>query len=399
MKVLVTGATRNTGLGIIRALAAAGHQVIGADDRSLPFGLHSRHCGAYLPHANRHSGELAPSLLEIIKTHRPDVFVPVGAEGDISKHRGDFEQLTRLLVPPYASYCKAFYKEELLNECVELGIPAPRMVSHQEACSLLAATEPPGAEARLVVKPSADIGGGSGVFYVKDRTGLENALEYVSVRYGRAVINEYVPGRTDAMRALHLLFDGGGKLAAWCIHRKLMQYPPNGGVTALAVSTHEFHLVEAILPFFSKWRWQGPVDAEVKIDSETGEPKLIEINPRYSGITSFSIACGVDLPVLACELAVGMLSIQRPRVSYPADVKCINPGVLAKSLWMQWRSSPDKWRFLIDAMRSLKGAKIADAHSLRDVRPSIGKWLLEMKDWLRARWSRRQRCSFGRDKR
>ena len=59
------------------------------------------------------------------------------AQLQIDRHvrinREEFRQLTRLLAPPYASYRKAFYKEELLRECVELGIPAPRMLPDEEA--------------------------------------------------------------------------------------------------------------------------------------------------------------------------------------------------------------------------------------------------------------------------
>src|SRR5262245_8141414 len=338
MKVLVTGATRNTGLGVIRAIAQAGHEVIGADERTLPFGLHSRHCDRYLLHAKEGSGELVPSLLEIVRAQRPDLFVPLAAEREIIKHRDAFQLGTRLLVPPYASYSKAFYKEALLGECVALGIPAPRMLPPEEARRLLAASPSTGARPRLVVKPSADVGAGRDVFYVEDLAGLEAALAAVGARHGRAIVTEFVRGGTDAMRALHLLFDREGSLAAHCIHRKLIQYPLSGGYSGLAVSTDEFHLVEQVLPLFAKWRWQGPADVERKVDAESGVATLIEINPRFSGITSFSTACGVNQPALACELAAGAAPAAS-RARYRAGVKCINLAVLLKSLWAKFRAS------------------------------------------------------------
>lgn len=384
MKVLVTGATRNTGLGVIRAIAEAGHEVIGADERALPFGLHSRYCGRYLLHAREGSDEFISSLLEIVRRQRPDVFVPLDAEGAISQHREAFRQLTQLLAPPYASYCKAFYKEALFGECVELGIPAPRILPPEEARRLLAAPPAAGARTRLVVKPSADVGAGRDVYYVEEVAGLEGALAAVSARHGRAIVTEFVPGGTDAMRALHLLFDREGKLAAHCIHRKLIQYPLTGGYSGLAVSTDEFHLVEQVLPFFSKWHWQGPADVELKVDGETGIAKLIEINPRFSGITSFSTACGVNLPALACELAAGATP-PPSRVGYRAGVKCINLAVLVKSLWARLRASSAGSESLAAALRNLKGARFAEANSLRDPLPVIGKMMFEIRDRLRRR--------------
>lgn len=377
MKVLVTGATRNTGLGVIRAIATAGHEVIGADERSLPFGLHSRYCGRYLQHAPEGTAEFIPSLLEIVRRHRPDVFVPVDAEGTISQHREEFRELTHLLSPAYASYGKAFYKEALLGECVELGIPATRMLSPSEARSLLAGAPGAGTRTRLVVKSSADVGAGRDVFYVEDVAGLEAALAAVESRHGRAVITEFVPGGTDAMRALHLLFDREGNLAAHCIHRKLIQYPLTGGYSGLAVSTDEFRLVEQVLPFFAKWRWQGPADVELKVDGETGVAKLIEINPRFSGITSFSTACGLNLPALACELAAGT-EPSPSRMRYQAGVKCINLAVLVKSLWAKFRASSTGPESLRVALRMLKGARIAEANTFRDPLPVIGKLLFEI---------------------
>ena len=384
MKVLVTGATRNTGLGVIRAIARAGHEVIAADERALPFRLHSRYCERYLLHAREGSLEFVDSLLEIVRRHRPDVFVPVHAEGEISRQREAFQQLTGVLSPPYASFCKAFYKEALLGECVELGIPASRMLSPGEARRLLAAAPTPGAPPRLVVKPSADVGAGRDVYYVSDLPALGTALAAVGARHGRAIITEFVPGGTDAMRALHLLFDRNGKLAAHCIHRKLIQYPLTGGYSGLAVSTQEFHLVEQVLPFFAKWRWQGPADVELKVDGETGVPKLIEINPRFSGITSFSTACGVNLPALACELAAGTAP-SPSRLRYQAGVKCINLAVLAKSLWAKSRAPSASGESLVAALRQLWGARLAEANALRDPLPVIGKLLFEIGCRLRRR--------------
>ena len=54
MKVLVTGATRNASMAVIRGIANEGYDVIGADARRLPFNAHSCYSKPYFLYRMSH---------------------------------------------------------------------------------------------------------------------------------------------------------------------------------------------------------------------------------------------------------------------------------------------------------------------------------------------------------
>jgi hypothetical protein len=50
--------------------------------------------------------------------------------------------------------------------------------------------------------------------------------------------------------------------------------------------------------------WTGVAMVEFKVDPRDGEPKLLEVNPRFWGSLHHAILCGVDFPFLLYRLAV-----------------------------------------------------------------------------------------------
>jgi predicted ATP-grasp superfamily ATP-dependent carboligase len=51
--------------------------------------------------------------------------------------------------------------------------------------------------------------------------------------------------------------------------------------------------------------WHGPAEVEFKIDERDGRPKLMEVNTRFWGSIGLSIRAGLDIPCMACRLALG----------------------------------------------------------------------------------------------
>jgi hypothetical protein len=79
MKVLVTNCTKNSTLTVMRALSSAGVEIVGADERRLPFDLHSRCAAPYETISNANSPDFIDDLNHIINKYKPDVLLPFGA--------------------------------------------------------------------------------------------------------------------------------------------------------------------------------------------------------------------------------------------------------------------------------------------------------------------------------
>jgi hypothetical protein len=110
--------------------------------------------------------------------------------------------------------------------------------------------------------------------------------------------------------------------------------PAGVGIGCAAVSVHRIDLLQLILPMFTRLRWQGPADVDFKIDSRTGQAWLIEVNARFSGSVEFAIACGVNLPFISCQAAMGLELPESTTPAYPEGVKYCNPIMYTTRSWL-----------------------------------------------------------------
>lgn len=379
MKVLVTGATRNSGMAVIRGLASEGYEVIGADARKLPFNLHSRYTKPYLLYPETEKNNFSDVLIEIIKKEKPDVLLPVSGTKQVSKQRNEIEKHTKVLVPDFESFLVANDNKKTIAECQKMGIVCPRILTEKEGIAALKKNGARKDPVKVVVKPRQDIGGARGVSIVNDAESLKKAKSESERIYGETVIEEYIPGDTESMRTINLLFDKKNRLAAYFTTKKLRQWPTTGGISALSISTNEWKLVKMVLPFFEKWKWQGPAEVELKIDARDNMPKLIEINPRFWGYIGFPAKCGVNFPMIACELALGATANDKEYPKYDVGVKYINPSAYIKAVTSDIFQSNSKASSIARIVTDLKGRKVSNYVELSDFPVIIAKILYELK--------------------
>ena len=211
------------------------------------------------------------------------------------------------------------------------------------------------------------------MFFCHDADELRRAWA-VCHRFGAPIVQELIPGDTQAMRTVVLLFDRRTQLVAHFTTRKLEQYPGSGGVTAMSVSTDEPTLVEAVLPFFETLRWQGPAEVELKVDARDGKAKVIEVNPRLPGYVAFPIACGLPLPRLAALVALGE-SPSAP--AYAVGQRYVQPMLVLKSLVQAWRAGEVTAGRLRRDFPALLTAPWVRWDDLVDPRPRLARALAE----------------------
>jgi len=372
MKVLILGVTTRGGQSLLRKLAKDGVTVVGADVETYPLGLHSRYCGKYYTYKADSSLDIITSLLDILMRERPDVLIPVKHTRELVEYRDQIERYVRMLLPVRESYQVADDNRTTLEECRSLGIPAPRIYSREEATSLLEKHDTNESEILLVVKPRRDFGGARGVNYVKNPGDLEQSLRYIEEGFGEAVIQEYIPGEANSMHSINLLFDRAGRLLSSFSYRKIRQYPMTGGVSGHFMSVHERECVDMVMPFFEKWKWQGPAEVEYKIDARDNKATIIEINPRYSGNIAFALSCGVDFHSLHCMAALGRPVSAGEVCSYDAGIKGVWPYYYLKSLLRELRSDARPWAVLRREMILLKGTRFDIRENIIDFSPVLG---------------------------
>jgi carbamoylphosphate synthase large subunit len=374
MKALVTNCTRNSGLTVMRALSATGWSVLGADDRVFAFGLRSR-CA--IARYERLPAEDDPAftaaLLCLLDRLRPDVLIPTRGIEAACRARDAVASRTRCLLPTPEAFEILHDKARLLERCAALNIAVPRVFRPDEAVQYLKGA--PGS--RVVVKPRRDVGGGRNVHFVADPSAIFAVHRRVTAEHGGALINDYIPGPVDNLRAVHLLFDSANRLISFFVLRKLRIWPAGVGITVAAVSTHETALVTGLLPLFQRLKWQGPADAEFKIDERDGTARILEINPRFSGAIHFPIACGVNMPQLYCRAALGERLEEATCPVYPAGSYYLNAGRWLAGVFAELREpSSNRWAVLRRAWsEELRQPRVPSVHAFGDPGPWLGKIL------------------------
>lgn len=375
MKILVTSCTRNSALAILRSLVKNGHEVIAADDRKLPFGLHSRFVKGYelLPHED--APNFIDGLIQLVEKYQPDVILPIAGAKAICRASNVFASGSNVLLPSYSSYSTVEDKFKFLALCNELNIPHSRLIDDIEIAEERLANRSLDA---VVIKSRINFGGGEGVKIVSDANRVRQVYLDTEENYGECFVCEYIPGPDTNNFALHVIFDANSQPICQFGFQKVRLSPPKVGVTALAISKRMPKLLEIILPMFRKLKWRGPADIEFKMDAKDQQMKLIEINARFSGAVNFPISCGIDLPELTCQAAIGRTNSLKDENDYVEGVKYWNPPQYMRGVLQEWFEKPSRIFVIRNAIKEIAGTCVGSPYELTDPAPLFGKVLLQL---------------------
>jgi predicted ATP-grasp superfamily ATP-dependent carboligase len=371
--VLVTDGEFKHTLGIVRALAAKGHEVhLLARDGRAP-AVHSRAVSRW--HAAPLSAptpEFEQRLLEVLGTLGAASLVPVGSSAMAASHRlrGSLPSGIRVALPPSDAFETANDKGRTGEVARAAGIATPRerrVANAAEARAALAELGLP-----LVLK-SAREEGRKVLRYVRDAGELEAAFRAVEAASGGGVLaQERVRGDGYGFSALYW----NGRRVRHCMHARIREWPPSGGTSACAESLPEApELERAGTALLDALRWHGVAMVEFKGTLEPGGLRLIEVNAKFWGSHDLALAAGVDFPGDLVALLEGRQPgppspVRRVRFAWPLGGDLwhglFRPSSLPSVLWdsvspavaRSFRPSdplPHFWE-LVQWARSLPGA-------------------------------------------
>jgi D-aspartate ligase len=356
------------------SLAKSGYEVHSADIRDMPFGLKSRFVHSHHVVRNETPEAYAQSFLDLVRKIQPDAVLPIGsrAVAGTALKRDCLDQLTAVSIPESGMIAAANDKAISMQWCASLGIPHARVYSGDEAERAIVDDG-----VSLVVKPGANIGAARGVSYVQNVIELASAVKRCRELYGRELIQEYVPGGSDAMKTAILLFSPESELIAAFTTRKKRQWPVTGGLTVTSHSTSDAAIVTQMLPLFEKWKWKGPVEVEFKCDAVSSTDKVIEINPRFPAYLRFAQKCGLDLATLAVRTTLRHRVELRKYPAYSLGVTYMNPGLMLKAAaWSARNTGVSEMSGLASEFRH--GFPFV-LEMLRDPAPFIGRAIEDLK--------------------
>jgi D-aspartate ligase len=236
--------------------------------------------------------------------------------------------------------------------------------------------------------------------YTLERTFLAEGPEQAAKLLARPLADrfpmllcQYVPGGDDDVEEAIVvrLADGSYPMHFGC--RKLRQWPPGFGETAVGESSLLPETTEIAKKVLDEAGFVGVAGVEVKRDSLTGERWFLEVNVRMPGQWGLGDVSGADASArLVGALAgfdLGPAPVLRPEVRMvlpEIDARIIIPALQAAP----WRRRP---ALALRMLRPYWGARELGTFDPRDPGPGLAMiwaWLRRRGAGLRARLRRRQ---------
>ena len=325
--VLLLGIDTPIGLTVIRELGERGVAVYGIARSRDGVGLHSR----YL-----RRGWVAPpgeadtlALIREIAAHQGARLLMTVSERDILWLNREREALAdlRLLVPDAARMARVLDKAVACAAARAAGIEVPETWEPGSAENIEGVTA--GARYPVILKWGDPVAVGP----LLRAAGLPvHKAEYC---YGadelRRTLDRYAPiGRFPLVQAFcpghgigHMVFMYRGEAVLRFQHRRLREWPPEGGTATAAVSvplTEHAALFDRSVALLRRLDWEGAAMVEYRHDPATGRSAFMEVNGRFWGSQPLAYHAGAPFGWYTYSvLGLGRVPSPSP---YRAGLRC-----------------------------------------------------------------------------
>ncbi len=374
-RVLVTDAGARNVVAAIRSLGRKNLDVIAGEESRIAMGFFSKYCRECLvyPSPKTSPNKWLEWLLHELSKRRYDMLIPMDDEtvSIVSKNRDWVREHTKVPVPDFATLMKAKDKAQTVQLAMQEGVPCPKTFLTKDVSQIQQAL----VELALpvVIKPR-ESSGSRGIVYVRHKDELTRNYLKIHSKYPFPMIQEYIPPGGQSC-GVFLLFNKDSEPRAVFAHKRLREFPINGGPSTLRESVHKPELVEMSIRLLKAIKWYGVAMVEFKEDPRDGQFKIMEINPRFWGSLQLSILSGVDFPYLLYRME--MDGDIEPLTEYRRGVRCrwLLPGDI-----LHFICNPKRFQLKPSFFDFSKNNRQDDFISWRDPGPTLGFFLAVLRN-------------------
>jgi D-aspartate ligase len=179
------------------------------------------------------------------------------------------------------------------------------------------------------------------------------------------ILQEYIPGGDDSVWMCNAYFNHDSDCLATFTGKKLRQWPPHAGIASLAECAPNETVAATTRRFLKALGYQGLVGIGYRYDARDGIYKVLDVNPRVSGVFRLFVAAdGMDIARVA-YLDLTHQSV--PPITIPAGRKWMMEEDFISALQYAWQGKLTfkQWR------ESLRGVKEWQWLSRDDVTPFV----------------------------
>jgi predicted ATP-grasp superfamily ATP-dependent carboligase len=295
-------------LAAARSLGQKGIEVIAGDEyRFSPtsFSKYTKTSFLY-PNPDADPAGFLDTLEEIIRKYQTDddyVLMPFHRETYlIARNWARFEPLIKFAIPTIEQIDQVDDKGTLAQLCQQRGLPIPLTAVADSPEEFRVAAEKFPYPAFVKARRLAAAVGIKQVHNAADAvaTAAHFAKEFNFADDQYPLLQQAVPGSDYCTT---FLFDHGQVRATMTYHN-LRTYPVKSGTGVLRETVDAPAMEQIGASLLGSLGWNGVAEADFRWDGQSPQPVLIEVNPRFWGGLTQSVASGWDYPYLLFRLAV-----------------------------------------------------------------------------------------------
>jgi predicted ATP-grasp superfamily ATP-dependent carboligase len=365
-RVLVTDAHERALLATIRSLAASGCEVTATANRRIAPGLWST--AARRRRVVADSGiephRFADDLERLLRASPHELLIP-GTDPSllaVSRHRERLEPHLRVGLPAAEVIERVLNRTEVSAAARSVALDPPdERVCQDEAAALdaaLALGYPVLVKPIEVVTESAE---GSLTRHAAALVHDSEALRARATMLGTCIVQRQAAGSILSFGGV-ASSDG---LLACVVARYERTWPADAGSACFARSiAAPERLVDSVQRLLSELGWEGMFELEL-IESDNGDYRAIDFNPRPYGSLALAIGAGAPIPAIWAESALGRPTARRdarPGVAYRWE-----DADLRNAAWLLRQGERRRALAVVRPQRSVKHAYL----SARDPLPPI----------------------------
>jgi predicted ATP-grasp superfamily ATP-dependent carboligase len=318
---IVIGLDCITGLQTARLLARRGVPVVGIASNPRHFCARTRVCREILQADTAGEGLLRTLELEAGRFSEPPVLFPC-TDNSVRLLSAGRDRLGgyRLALPDHDVVEMLIEKPSMERYAREQGFRVPNTVEIERREDLEAAIaklrfpcvlKPAAKDARWVANTSQK------AFEVADADDLLARYDACADWSDHFIVQEWIEGPESALFSCNVYFSSEAEPLVSFVARKIRQWPPSTGTSALGVECRADEVCEETLRLFRSVGYRGLGYVEMKFDERSGHYYLIEPNlGRPTGRSAIAEAGGVELLyTMYCDLA-GLPLPQRRTQTY-----------------------------------------------------------------------------------
>lgn len=302
--VLVLDGQWRHALSITRSLGKKGINVAVGDPSKTALSKFSKYCCKKLTYPDpQHSpDDFLEYLLRFSRQQNVDLIIP-NSELTVellSKHKSEFDKITRIPIRGYEVVSKLLDKAKLMRVASKNGIPCPKTYFIEEECDISKVADR--LEYPAIIKPRKSTGA-LGLAKVSSKDEFLKQYPLIHKIFPFPIVQDFIPG-PPTKHNFCAIINGNGETKASFSMEHLRLYPYEAGVGTYGRSIKNDILASYGIKLLNALEWYGIAQVEFKIDPRDRLPKLLEVNPRFWGMTEMAVCSGMDLPYHLYKMVV-----------------------------------------------------------------------------------------------